>query len=347
MFDPNNVQALPIPSWFSILVERTEAGEIFQVPYAEIAASVPQYRAQLESIGIDPRNPQADNPQIGFCIIDGQITFGHRTGELSVNGAEADSIETARTIVSYGHIISRIAVTLDTHKTFQIFHPSFWVNEDGEHPEPFTAISHEDVRAGVWTPNPELVHILNVSPATLVRWALYYTQQLEENSQMTLVVWPYHAMLGGVGHALMPIIEATIFFWSLLRGAPIHMEIKGNNALTEMYGGVRAEVSVAADGTVISTPSVGLIRLLSECDYVWFAGQAFTHCVFTTCLQLHHEFGDPQHNAQHLLQNLRIFGNQSSPVPGFEDQVGAINNKLTGLGFRIIDSQNTPVAEWF
>ena len=46
--------------------------------------------------------------------------------------------------------ITRVIPTMDTHHAMQIFHAVYLVNERGEHPEPFTLVSVEDVERGVW-----------------------------------------------------------------------------------------------------------------------------------------------------------------------------------------------------
>ena len=49
---------------------------------------------------------------------------------------------------------------MDTHTAMQIFHPIFLVNDAGEHPQPLTPISLEEVEKGVWKVNPAVANSL-------------------------------------------------------------------------------------------------------------------------------------------------------------------------------------------
>ena len=73
---------------------------------------------------------------------------------------------------------------------------------------PFTNISLADVREGKWKP---IAH-----PAE----CLEYVKQLETTGKYVLTVWPYHTLLGGVSHALVPaLMEAAMFHALVAPGA--------------------------------------------------------------------------------------------------------------------------------
>lgn len=330
--------AMPIPDWFYDMVDRTAQGEMFAVPYAAIAAEAAEYKKRY---GKGLRAPYQDVVKFGFVIIDGQMTFCHQQGELFVPGSVEDSIRTAEFILKWFPYITTISLTLDTHMTNQIFHPVFWVNrKTGEHPAPFTAISLNDIKSGIWVPNPAMTMVLNMTAAELMSWVMHYCRTLEKNGQYQLMIWPYHAMLGGVNYALMPIIEAAVFWWSLLRNTQPHFEMKGGNPLTEMYGAIRAEVMQFANGTPVAQLQYELIRVLTEMDVVGFAGQAFNFCVSSTLSQVYDIFSDPANNGTHLLDRFRVFTDMSSPVPvpGYEAQVVAIKQQLLDRDFQLVDS---------
>ncbi len=48
--------------------------------------------------------------------------------------------------------ITSIKLSKDTHNVYQVFHPSWWKNSDGESPAPFTPITLEDLDNRVWIP---------------------------------------------------------------------------------------------------------------------------------------------------------------------------------------------------
>src|SRR3989339_612132 len=83
-------------------------------------------------------------------IIDPQVDFCDPNGKLYVKGAEKDISRLSNMIEKNMNEIDDIFVTLDSHHTIHIAHPIFWVNQKGEHPNPFTLITAEDVKKGIW-----------------------------------------------------------------------------------------------------------------------------------------------------------------------------------------------------
>ncbi|KAL7577065.1 hypothetical protein ACA910_006805 [Epithemia clementina (nom. ined.)] len=111
---------------------------------------------------VDQQQPKQKTTLI---LVDCQKDF-HPGGSLAVPTANDDSQRIARLIRNHGLDLDRIVATMDTHLKLHIAHPSFWVKGGGggeesgqqqHHPEPFTIISAEDVKNGVWKPRPDLV----------------------------------------------------------------------------------------------------------------------------------------------------------------------------------------------
>ena len=44
------------------------------------------------------------------------------------------------------------------------------------------------------------------------RQLVHYTRALAEGGKYQLTIWPYHALLGGIGHALVSAVEEAFFF---------------------------------------------------------------------------------------------------------------------------------------
>ena len=80
-----------------------------------------------------------------FCIPGFELFVSGRSG----TGAVEDTVRLCEFIYRNMGFITEIDVTLDTHRTFQIFHPVFWVNEHGDSPDPMTVITVDDVQRGV------------------------------------------------------------------------------------------------------------------------------------------------------------------------------------------------------
>ncbi len=336
---------LPLPTHF----EPRRVGEVWRVPYAERAGQAADW---IETHGLRPASD--DEPTICLVLVDCQNTFCIPGFELFVagrsgRGAVEDNQRLCEFIYRNLPSISMIAPTLDTHTALQIFHPIFWVNEAGEHPVGgATIISAEDVESGVWRANPEVAGSLTRGNADyLQRHALHYVRALTQRGKYPLFVWPYHAMLGGIGHALVSSLDEAIFFHSLTRRTQPRFEIKGKNPLTEHYSVLRPEVMEDPDGQVIGSKNESLIDKLLQFDAVAIGGQAKSHCVAWTITDLLDEIRarDPALAGKvHLLEDCT----SAVVVPGavdFTDQADEAFRRFAGAGMHIVRSTD-PLATW-
>ena len=236
---------------------------------------------------------------------------------------------------------------MDTHQAFQIFHSIFLVNERGEHPQPFTLITREEIANGTWRFNPEVAHSLGISEDYGQRYLLHYTQTLKAGGKYDLTVWPYHAMLGGAGHALVPAVEEAIFFHSIARYSQPDFQVKGENPLTENYSVLRPEVLDDAVGTQIATKNTGFIKKLLDFDVVIVTGQAKSHCVAWTIEDLLSEILAADRK---LAEKVYLLEDCSSPVvvPGvvdYTEQADAAFRKFAEAGMHLARSTD-PIARW-
>src|SRR2546430_14190853 len=113
--------------------------------------------------------------------------------------------------------ITQIFPSLDTHHAMQVFHAIWLVDEQGDHPPPYTIVSPEDVTAGRWRMNDQVAQALGIDPDYAARHLAHYTRRLAEGGKYDLTIWPYHAMLGGIGHALVSAVEEAVFFHGIAR----------------------------------------------------------------------------------------------------------------------------------
>ncbi len=270
---------LPIPEFF----DSDRVSQLWRVPYADRAA---QAKTWAEQHDLSPAS--ADDRRICLLLIDVQNTFCLPDYELFVagrsgRGAIEDNIRLCKFIYRHLGQITNIVATMDTHRAMQIFHPFFWVDGDGNNPPPMTEIVAEEVEAGKWNVNPAIVPNLQAGDyEKLQRYALHYAKLLNNNRQYPLMVWPYHGMLGGVGHALVSAIEEACFFHSIARRSQIRYEQKGTNPLTENYSALKPEVLEDEAGNPIDKKNTELIEYLLGFDAVIVAGQAKSHCVAWT-----------------------------------------------------------------
>ncbi|MEG4963847.1 MULTISPECIES: isochorismatase [unclassified Microcoleus] len=329
---------LPTPDYF----DTKKVGQLWRVPYQERAAEAKEW-AKKYSI-----QPAAnDKNRICLLIIDAQNTFCLPEFELFVggrsgSGAVDDNLRLCEFIYSNLNAITTIAPTMDTHTAMQIFHPIFWINEAGEHPLPAaTSITLEDVQQGIWKVNPAVAHsIANGNYSALQKHALHYVQKLSDEGKYPLTIWPYHSMLGGVGHALVSAVEEAIFFHSIARNSQALFEIKGGNPLTENYSVLRPEVLDGPDGSSIAQKNASFIDKLLGFDAVIIAGQAKSHCVAWTIDDLLTEILGRDPN---LAKKVYLLEDCTSPVVvrgvvDFTEQADAAFQRFAAAGMNVVKS---------
>jgi nicotinamidase-related amidase len=335
---------LPIPPHF----DAQQMDKVWRVPYQERAA-----QAKAWATHYDLQSAAHDKTQICLMAIDVQNTFCIPGFELFVggrlgNGAVEDTMRLCQFIYRNLNTITQIAPTMDTHTVMQIFHPSFWINDAGEHPAPMTMIALADVQQGGWKVNPAIADNLRQGDyTTLQRFALHYTQRLSESGKYPLTIWPYHAMLGGIGHALVSGFEEACFFHTLARNSQTAFEIKGGNPLTENYSVLSPEVLDSPDGSPIAQKNTRFIEKLLKFDATIIAGQAKSHCVAWSIDDLLTEI---QAKDPSLAQKVYLLEDCTSPVvvPGvvdFTDQANAAFQRFADAGMHLVKSTDA-IASW-
>jgi nicotinamidase-related amidase len=296
-----------IPEFFN----PDSVGRIWRVPYAERAEQASAW-AKQHAIP-----PAGDAPEdVWLLLVDVQNTFCMPDFELFVagrsgRGAVEDNIRLCRFI--YGNLgaITRISATMDTHLPQQVFHPVFFVNEAGDHPAPYTDIKADELRSGHWRFNRALAARLGVTGEYGQEMMIHYASELESRGKYALTIWPYHAMLGGIGHALVPAIEEAVFFHSMARLTEPSFEVKGDRPFTEHYSGIGPEVTQGPKGEALGRHNETFIQSLRACDTLIIAGQAKSHCVAWTISDL---LDDIAATDRSLAQKVYLLEDCTSPV---------------------------------
>ena len=319
----------------------------WRVPYGERAADA---REWAERHGIRPS--VEDGFRTALLLVDCQNTFCLPEFELFVGGrsgrgAVEDNGRLCTFIYRNLHSITEIIPTMDTHTAQQIFHPMFWVDGAGGHPVGGeTVITPDDVERGTWRVNPA-VETFYSAQVDLSAYALHYVRRLTRDGKYPLMIWPYHAMLGGVGHALVSAVEEAVFFHSIARVRQTRFEIKGNHALTENYSVLRPEVTEDLDGQPIGVENRPLIDHLLTFDAVIVAGQAKSHCVAWTVDDLRSVI---QERDPSLAGRILLLEDCTSPVvvPGVIDFTEAAEEafrRFADAGMRRVRSTE-PMDQW-
>jgi len=336
-------QKLPIPPHF----DPGKVGEVWKVVYQQRAVDAEKWAKKHM---LQPAS--RDKFRISLVLVDVQNTFCIPDFELFVGGASGTgAIDDNRRLCEfiYGNLaaITEICPTMDTHQAMQIFHSIFLVNHRGEHPEPYTLITSEEIEQGVWKFNPELSSSLNIDETYGQEYLRYYTRQLKEGGKYDLTIWPYHAMLGGIGHALVSAVEEAIFFHSIARYSQPDFQVKGGNPFTENYSVLKPEVLEDATGEQIAEKNVGFIEKLMDFDAVVIAGQAKSHCVAWTIDDLLSEI---QVSDKKLAEKVYLLEDCTSPVviPGvidYTEEASAAFQRFADAGMHIVRSTD-PISSW-
>jgi nicotinamidase-related amidase len=269
---------LPLPPHYA----PEEVAEIWPVPYEERARAAGAWAREHEL-------QAASEEDVAVCLVcvDVQNTFCLPGFELFVAGRSGTgAVDDNRRLCEFLYrnldVITQIVPTLDTHMAMQIFHAVFLVDPEGNHPPPYTLVTVQDVFDGRWRPNPDVVRALGLDEEYVRRYLVHYVQRLARGGKYALTVWPYHAMLGGIGHALVPAVEEAVFFHAIARRSQPDFRVKGNNPLTEHYSILGPEVVDDQYGNAIGEKNRQLIDKLLGFDAVLIAGQAKSHCVAWT-----------------------------------------------------------------
>jgi len=334
----------PIPPHF----DPTRVGEIWRVPYQERAIAARDWAKQH-----DVQPAARDRTRIGLLAVDVQNTFCIPEFELFVGGRSGrGAVEDNQRLCAFIYrslgVITEIISTLDTHTAIQIFHPIFWVNPAGEHPAPHTQITLQDLKNDIWRVNPAMAAVVaDGDDLGLQQYVLHYVRQLSQESKLPLTVWPYHAMLGGIGHALVSAVEEACFFHAIARHSPTRYEIKGRHPLTENYSVLRPEVLETGTGSAFMQKNTALIETLLDFDAVIIAGQAKSHCVAWTVADLLNEIQDRDPG---LAQKIHLLEDCTSPVvvPGVVDYTDAANaafDRFAEAGMHRVNSTD-PLETW-
>jgi nicotinamidase-related amidase len=328
---------LPLPPH----VDLAHVGEVWRVDYEARFADASAWAAEH---GLEPAT--ADTRRVCLFLVDMQNTFCTPGFELFVAGRSGTgALEDSRRLCAFLYrslgAITETVVTLDTHQAFQIFHAAFLVDAEGRHPSPYTLVSAEDVASGRWHVDPDAAAALRLDRPD--DYLAAYVDTLARGGKYDLTIWPFHALLGGIGHALVSAVEEALFFHTIARRSQTRFEIKGQHALTEHYSALGPEVERGPGGEPLAGRNDALIDRLRTFDAIVVAGQAKSHCVAWT-------IEDLLAAAPGLATKLYLLEDCSSPVvvPGavdYTDDADTAFARFADAGAHVVRSTE-PLTSW-
>ncbi|MFL5921836.1 MAG: isochorismatase [Gaiellaceae bacterium] len=334
---------LPLPPHF----DPEAVGAVWRVSYEDRAHEAEAWAAEH---GLRPATEDA--MRICLVAVDVQNTFCIPAFELFVAGRSGTgAIDDNRRLCEFVYrnldAITQIVPTLDTHQAMQVFHAIWLVDADGNHPEPYTLVSADDVAGGRWQVDEAVAEALGLELDYARRHLVHYTRALEETGKYRLTIWPYHGMLGGIGHALVPAVEEAIFFHTVARHSQPDVRVKGTLPLTEHYSVLGPEVTEGPDGDRLGRHDAELVEKLLGFDAVVIAGQAKSHCVAWTIDDLLHS---PVLRERALAAKAYLLEDCMSPVvvPGvadYTDEADAAFARFAEAGMHVVRSTQ-PIESW-
>ncbi len=293
-----------------------------------------------------------DATRVALVAVDVQNTFCTPGFELFIAGRSGTgAVDDNRRLCEFLYrnldLVSQVIPTLDTHQAMQIFHAVYLVDARGRHPDPYTLVSVEDVEQGRWRFNPAVGEALGVDPDWGQRNLLHYTRALRAGGKYNLTIWPYHAMLGGIGHALVAAVEEAVWFHAFARRSQPRFQVKGSNPHTEHYSMLGPEVTEGPDGEPLGERASPLLDELFEFDAVIVAGQAKSHCVAWTIADL---LEDVARRDRALAEKVYLLEDCTSSVvvPGvvdYTDEADAAFRRFAEAGMHVVRSTD-PVESW-
>jgi nicotinamidase/pyrazinamidase len=252
---------------------------------------------------IDPQNDFCDIPQAEQP--DDPLATGRKIAPaLPVPGADQDMKRLSAFVDRVGNQLTAIHVTLDSHNPIDIAHPTWWTNDQGQAPAPFTIITCKDIASGLWRSRNPL----------LQERSRQYVEQLASSQRYALVVWPEHCLIGHWGHNVHAAVAQSLDAWARKRLDVVDYVTKGSNRYTEHYSAVQAEVPDPSDPSTLLNSA--LIHALSGADVVIVAGEALSHCVANTLRDIGKNFGEDN------IRKLVLLTDCCNSVSGFE-QLGS------------------------
>ena len=331
---------LPLPPHF----DAARVGEVWRVPYEDRAREAAAWASEhaLTPAAGDPFRLclLAVDVQNTFCVPGFELFVGGRSG----TGAVDDNRRLCEFVYRNLGAITQVIASLDTHHAMQVFHAVWLVDAEGGHPAPYTLVSAADVEAGRWRANPAVAEALGIDAEYAQRHLAHYTRRL--GGRYDLTIWPYHAMLGGIGYALASAVEEAVFFHGIARHSAPDFRVKGAEPLTEHYSMLGPEVTEGPDGDRLGERNAELVRKLLTFDAVVVAGQAKSHCVAWTIDDL---LSDDEAR-ERLAPRTYLLEDCTSPVvvPGavdYTDEAAAAFERYAAAGMHVVRSTD-PISAW-
>lgn len=243
-----------------------------------------------------------------LVIIDPQTDFVSGFGALPVPGASKDMNNTARFLKSHVMDISCLVVTADEHNLTHISHPDFWTDKNGKNPPCFTVITPNDVKDGTWIP---------IRKKAFVE---YYLKSINDLGKIH-IIWPVHCLTNTSGALFVSDVFDEMNFWEKNQKKNAIVIKKGNLWFTEQH----SPFSYAYSTKFVNIKE---FRVINEYDTIYFAGEAYSHCLKDTVVDCINMGMNPD--------KIVILKDCTSAISGFD--MSDFENKYSGIGVLFLNT---------
>ena len=156
---------------------------------------------------------------------------------------------------------------------------------------------------------------------------LQYVKALEDKGKYPLCIWPPHCLIGSIGHTVYSCLFDALKAWES-DFAMVDYVTKGSNIFTEHYSALAAEVIEPDD--VTTQLNTRLVSTIMEADLLLIGGEAGSHCLRNTVIDIADAFGDDAY-----VKKMVLLTDTTSPVTGFEQQYDDFVKAMTVRGMQL------------
>lgn len=310
-----------VPSYF----DPGWAGELYtpRLDEAIRAGLAAGYSPAVEDPGDQKVAVFGVDPQYCFCA-------PPPVGTLYVEGAEQDMIRATELIYQIAPVVTKIFVSKDGHPViWQIAFPWWWINQAGQHPDPGTIITLDDVQKGKWIPLIDR------------KGTIAYVEYLKAKKKDPIVIWPPHGHEGAVDAAIVSPVMEAFAYWAAARKGQVQMITKGVLAKSEHYDPLGPEMPIP--GHPLGSVNTIVLDMLATFKYIITFGQAESHCVRMFLRGVTNYFA----NQPEVIESLYLVEDCTSPVvipggPDFKALCQPEYDKMVAQGMNVVTAAEVP-----
>lgn len=190
------------------------------------------------------------------------LDYSDGLSTLPVPGSVQDVRRACEWLYINAPSLTGLMLSLDQHIPFQIFFVTWWKDQSGNAPDPYTLITADDVESGKWIPRFDK------------DWSIQYVKDLG-----AIMVWTFHCMIGTPGAALNSSLAEAIAWVAAARNIQPTYIFKGTVPQSEHYGPFepcKIVTNHPQGGT-----NTAMLEAMNKYNEIYWFGEAEEYCVDT------------------------------------------------------------------